>query len=309
MTTVVKAKKSTSAVEEPDLVVKDELDAETATTTTSTAATTTTTSPAPTSTPTTAVTATVVETPQVVQPQQQIYIIQTTDGAIPMESAEVVVADDLAVYETVSALEQLSRGQVVATTTTGEGGELIQVYEEVVLPSAGDEAASGVVDQLVDVQEVEVGDGRSASPVKIEVAATTTPTGRKRKNQQAQQQPLFIPLSGNAEIAGQTTTIALTELHCPDCGKLFKSKRSLFGHKKEKHSGITEVHHCPECGKSFGRKSNLKAHRESLHYGKKFPCSYCERIFTNRSSMNQHIKKTHVVAGEDGATFTVVQQE
>ena len=78
-----------------------------------------------------------------------------------------------------------------------------------------------------------------------------------------------------------------------DCGKLFKSKRSLFGHRKEKHSGVMEVHTCPECGKTFGRKSNLKAHRESLHYGKKFPCVHCDRIFTNRSSMNQHIKKTH----------------
>lgn len=64
---------------------------------------------------------------QTVQGGQQIYIIQTTDGSIPMETAEVVVADDMAVYETVSALEQLSRGNVVTTATTGEGGELIQV--------------------------------------------------------------------------------------------------------------------------------------------------------------------------------------
>ena len=42
-----------------------------------------------------------------------------------MESAEVVVADDMAVYETVSALEQLSRGQVV--TTAADGEQLIQV--------------------------------------------------------------------------------------------------------------------------------------------------------------------------------------
>ena len=43
-----------------------------------------------------------------VDPGGQIYIIQTTgegDG-IPVEGAEVVVAEDLAVYETVSALEQ-----------------------------------------------------------------------------------------------------------------------------------------------------------------------------------------------------------
>jgi len=82
-------------------------------------------------------------------------------------------------------------------------------------------------------------------------------------------------------------------LACSDCGKLFTSKRSLFGHKKEKHSGPMEIHTCPDCGKNFSRKSNLKAHRDSLHFGKKFPCSLCGRIFTNRSSMNQHIKKTH----------------
>ena len=52
-------------------------------------------------------------------------MIQTADGAIPVESAEVVVADDMAVYETVSALEQLSRGQVV--TTAADGEQLIQV--------------------------------------------------------------------------------------------------------------------------------------------------------------------------------------
>jgi len=85
----------------------------------------------------------------------------------------------------------------------------------------------------------------------------------------------------------------MDRLVCPDCGKLFTSKRSLFGHKKEKHSGPVEVFPCVDCGKNFSRKANLKAHRDSLHFGKKFPCSFCERIFTNRSSMNQHIKKTH----------------
>lgn len=85
----------------------------------------------------------------------------------------------------------------------------------------------------------------------------------------------------------------MDRLICPDCGKLFTSKRSLFGHKKEKHTGPVEIFPCQDCGKNFSRKSNLKAHRDSLHFGKKFPCSFCERIFTNRSSMNQHIKKTH----------------
>ena len=99
---------------------------------------------------------------------QHIYIIQTSDGTIPLEASEVMVADET-VYETVSALEQLSRGQVIQT----DGGELLQVYEEVVLPDGG-------TGELVDVAEVEVGDGRSASPVKI---GALTHTGRERESQ------------------------------------------------------------------------------------------------------------------------------
>ena len=50
----------------------------------------------------------------------------------------------------------------------------------------------------------------------------------------------------------------IDRLSCSDCGKLFTSKRSLFGHKKEKHSGTLEIFSCPDCGKNFSRKSNLK---------------------------------------------------
>ena len=99
-----------------------------------------------------------------VDPGGQIYIIQTSDGGdgIPVEGAEVVVAEDLAVYETVSALEQLSRGQVITT----EGGELLQVYEEVVLPDGT--SAELVTDTGTDtVADLDIGNGRSASPIKI----------------------------------------------------------------------------------------------------------------------------------------------
>ena len=50
---------------------------------------------------------------------------------------------------------------------------------------------------------------------------------------------------------------------CPDCDKLFTSKKSLIGHKKEKHSGPVKVYPCVECGRKFTRKSNLKYHKNS----------------------------------------------
>ena len=58
---------------------------------------------------------------------------------------------------------------------------------------------------------------------------------------------------------------AKDRLTCPDCGKLFTSKRSLVGHKKEKHSGTLEIFPCVHCGKNFSRKTNLKAHMKKAH--------------------------------------------
>lgn len=255
--------------------------------------------------------------------EQQIYIIQTADGSeIPVEGAEIVVAGNAGmampvaapggtgeeqVFETVSALEQLSRSGHVVT----EGGELLQVYEEVVLP----DGTSAKLDESGEVVTTDSnGVGGLTHPGVGSLSLPTTPLP-----------PHSLPVGqfvaaavadGGLSLGGQEAAAALAgrgqvgELTCMDCGKLFKSKRSLFGHRKEKHSGVLENHTCPECGKSFGRKSNLKAHRESLHYGKKFPCVYCERIFTNRSSMNQHIKKTHqgsgavMTAGGDGSAAT-----
>ena len=59
------------------------------------------------------------------------------------------------------------------------------MYEEVVLPDGG-------TGELVDVAEVEVGDGRSASPVKIGAlsAATTAPAPKSRKKKAAAGPPL-----------------------------------------------------------------------------------------------------------------------
>ena len=58
----------------------------------------------------------------------------------------------------------------------------------------------------------------------------------------------------------KSTASQQKDVVCNKCSKVFKNKRSLYAHMKEKHLGAPEVHLCPVCGASFGRKSNMKAH-------------------------------------------------
>jgi len=60
-------------------------------------------------------------------------------------------------------------------------------------------------------------------------------------------------------------SVDASQLICPDCGSYFTSKRSLYGHRREKHGKLSRAFPCPECGKDFSRKYNLKAHRKTVH--------------------------------------------
>ena len=51
----------------------------------------------------------------------------------------------------------------------------------------------------------------------------------------------------------------------------------------------------------------FKGHQESVHQGKrrkKLPCQLCDRLFTTRSCLNQHIKKIHLSANGVGVKST-----
>ena len=64
------------------------------------------------------------------------------------------------------------------------------------------------------------------------------------------------------ELDAQSTASHHKGVVCNKCSKVFKNKRSLHAHMKEKHLVAPEVHLCPVCGASFGRKSNMKAHMQ-----------------------------------------------
>ena len=79
---------------------------------------------------------------------------------------------------------------------------------------------------------------------------------------------LFFSTSDNLKVHLQTIHSKLEIGHdygmlCNECNKVFKTKRSLYTHVKEKHRNpprAPEVHLCPECGASFSRKNNMRAH-------------------------------------------------
>ncbi|XP_048258683.1 uncharacterized protein LOC124137725 [Haliotis rufescens] len=80
---------------------------------------------------------------------------------------------------------------------------------------------------------------------------------------------------------------------CDICGKVFKHKRYLIGHRK-RHFG-TKNFNCNECGKAFYEKCTLKAHEqihlESSDREYRFVCPFCGNRYTSKSNFNDHLNK------------------
>ena len=56
-----------------------------------------------------------------------------------------------------------------------------------------------------------------------------------------------------------------TESQCEECGKAFKSTKSLEKHISNSHS--EQKHFCDKCGKTFSTKSGLNGHIRTFHEG------------------------------------------
>ncbi|XP_046547059.1 zinc finger protein OZF-like [Haliotis rubra] len=80
---------------------------------------------------------------------------------------------------------------------------------------------------------------------------------------------------------------------CDICGKVFKHKRYVIGHRK-RHFG-TKKFKCNICGKAFYEKCTLKAH-EQIHMEPsereyRFVCPFCGNRYTSKSNFNDHLNK------------------
>ena len=53
------------------------------------------------------------------------------------------------------------------------------------------------------------------------------------------------------------------------------------------------VHKCPIWGDSFSQKCDLRRQMSENHTGKKYKCSKCKEIFTEKDKLNAHVKEIH----------------
>ncbi|KAG5441389.1 hypothetical protein CSKR_111738 [Clonorchis sinensis] len=80
---------------------------------------------------------------------------------------------------------------------------------------------------------------------------------------------------------------------CPECGKHFKSWRSLKKHRRTMHpEGMR--HLCEECGVSFPRELHLKKHIRQVHEReRKCICPHCGKSLTRSRNLPRHIRNVH----------------
>ena len=75
---------------------------------------------------------------------------------------------------------------------------------------------------------------------------------------------------------------------------------NLKHHVKKIHEGIknfgqTLSHVCKQCGELFYRKFKLTLHIQSVHDGIKYKCNKCEKQYSGKNGLQQHIRYEHEV--------------
>lgn len=79
---------------------------------------------------------------------------------------------------------------------------------------------------------------------------------------------------------------------CQHCGLAFGTRRDVRDHIASRHTG-ERPHPCPHCDKSFVTARSLKTHSAIHDDSLKSPCLVCNRLFTNRWKVRDHVKKHH----------------
>ena len=87
---------------------------------------------------------------------------------------------------------------------------------------------------------------------------------------------------------------------CDQCDYQSPRRQDLKHHVKKIHEGIknfgqTLSHVCKQCGELFYRKFKLTLHIQSVHEGIKYKCNKCEKQYSGKNGLQQHIRYEHEV--------------
>ena len=75
---------------------------------------------------------------------------------------------------------------------------------------------------------------------------------------------------------------------CEECGKYFYNQSHLASHVKS-HQGIKDFQ-CDNCERGFTSRQSLKEHVDTIHKGlRSFPCKQCGKSFGRRAGLKMHL--------------------
>ena len=112
--------------------------------------------------------------------------------------------------------------------------------------------------------------------------------GQQPQQQPVQQQPHVVRVQHHGDHTAITHLDVVKSFECDICGKRFSAKENLRNHRKSVHFKHIK---CEDCGKMFSQKGFMERHRISAHLG--HPCNVCGKKFTLEKSLLNHTKLFH----------------
>lgn len=107
--------------------------------------------------------------------------------------------------------------------------------------------------------------------------------------------------------------------HCEKCGKMFEQKTSLESHhcmhtddeplKTLIPTNKDKLHRCEQCGKLFGSLDFLANHMRTPLHMKKIKCVKCNKRFTRKDNMIQHLRESCKIASTSRHNQHRIQQK